>query len=237
VEAGRIEHATIDRAVERILRAKKGLGLFDGPAMREEIPSPQGERRALSRGIARSAVTRVRHRNGLLPLAMPGNGRLLILEPEHPHHPLEWGLHFRIHGLAEFARNHHDRIEHALFGAVPETQDVARICNAAEEADAVLISTFFRSRAGQTGLLTAPQVEMLRQVAGVGKPSVFVVSNPYVAAELPFADIIIASYGTNRFSVEAAVDVIFGELEPKGTLPVQVPESIDPSGVRIIAHD
>jgi hypothetical protein len=66
---------------------------------------------------------------------------------------------------------------------------------------------------------------------------IFIAANPYVIAELPFADTIIVTYGVNKTSVDAAVKVIFGDIIPVGALPVKIPKHIDSQNIKIIAHD
>jgi hypothetical protein len=47
--------------------------------------------------------------------------------------------------------------------------------------------------------------------------------NPYVVYELPPVPRLLAAYGNSDCSQRAAVKVWMGEIEPAGTLPVQMP--------------
>jgi len=237
IKKGRIETATIDAAVGRILRAKARIGLFENALDMPEPTTPIEQRRQLAVEIAEKSITLIRDEAKLIPVDPGRVGRALVLEPRHPGHTLEWGLQFSIFGLLEFAGKYHSRCEHALFDAQPADEQIAALAAKARGADLVLVSTFFRSLAGQTGLLTSRQVALLRQVAAAAKHTICVTSNPYVVAELPSIGTHLACYGTNKTSVAAAVDAVFGRLRPQGRVPVTIPDHIDPSKVEIIAHD
>lgn len=71
-----------------------------------------------------------------------------------------------------------------------------------------------------------------------GHPAViFIVSNPYVIPEIPFAQTILATYSTSKVSLQTAVDTLFGSVAASGKLPVQLPDDIDPQHVHLTAHD
>lgn len=68
LETGKIDLATVDRAVERVLRIKFELGLFDRPYVDpDKAPLPFDEDRALAREIARKSMVLLAN-DGLLPL-------------------------------------------------------------------------------------------------------------------------------------------------------------------------
>lgn len=236
VSRGEIKHDTINLAVARILRFKKLLGLSDNKLDMPEPKMPLESRQAIARQVAQKSITLFKDAKSTLPLKVLPESNLLCVEPSHPDHSLDWGLRFNIHGLSEFVKER-CRCNTCLFRSNPGAEDIADILDKAGSADMILISTFFRSKAGQTGLLTEGQVELLRQLNNLGKPTVFVVSNPYVISEIPFAETVVVSYGNDRMSVRAAVDVIFGAIQARGVLPVKIPDFIDPSKVKIIAHD
>jgi len=237
VKQGKIKRVTIDRAVSRIMKYKRQLGLLARQPAPPAVASAKAERQALAQKIAELSMTLVRNEDHLIPLEPQTIRKALIIEPSHPHHNLAWGLQFNLYGLSDFFQKHHIENELMLFGAHPGKEEIQAMAAQAGRADAVFVSTFFRSQAGQTGLLTTEQIAMLRRLHEVNPRVVCVVSNPYVIAELPFARHILVTYGSNYTSVEAAVKVLLGELKAPGHLPVTLPESIDPAQVKIIAHD
>ncbi|MGH3415830.1 MAG: glycoside hydrolase family 3 N-terminal domain-containing protein, partial [Actinocrinis sp.] len=86
VEAGRVEVALVDRALERVLRQKCELGLLDAhwspePEVlrRGEAVLDDAESRALARDLARRSIVLLRNEDGALPLA-PG-ARVAVVGP------------------------------------------------------------------------------------------------------------------------------------------------------------
>jgi beta-glucosidase len=80
VAAGRIEIATVDLAVARVLRAKLELGLFETPyVVPEEAEIPFDEDRALAREIARRSMVLLAN-DGTLPLR-PGLRTVAVIGP------------------------------------------------------------------------------------------------------------------------------------------------------------
>ncbi|MEU6222494.1 glycoside hydrolase family 3 N-terminal domain-containing protein [Streptomyces sp. NPDC047042] len=80
VERGLVEEATLDAAVSRVLTLKFRLGLFERPYEVPELPSPAAGR-ALSTALARSAVTLLHDRAGVLPLDPAKVSRLAVIGP------------------------------------------------------------------------------------------------------------------------------------------------------------
>ncbi|MCX6993415.1 MAG: glycoside hydrolase family 3 C-terminal domain-containing protein [Kiritimatiellaeota bacterium] len=237
VQEGAIKEATINRAVERILHYKKKLLLFRHKLDLPGIRTPRHKREALSVRIACESITLARDRKNSLPLRPPLAGKVLVLEPEHPNHPFEWGLHFNLYGIMEAIKDCAPLVETQLFGAHPDAAKIKTLLAHAQTAEVIFIGTAFRSKSGQTGLLTAGQVSLMKEINALGKTVVYIVSNPYVLAELPFADTVLVAYGNNYTSIKAAADVVFGRIKPQGRLPVQIPDFIDPAIVKILAHD
>lgn len=70
LEENRIDQATIDQAVERILRVKMWLGLFDYPYVEEtENDDLLEENKALALESAKSSIVLLKNKDDLLPLA------------------------------------------------------------------------------------------------------------------------------------------------------------------------
>ena len=76
VQAGKVTTAQIDKAVERILTMKFNAGLFEQPYTLDMAPalaSNTAQGIALARKAAEKSLVLLKN-NGVLPLAMPGNG-------------------------------------------------------------------------------------------------------------------------------------------------------------------
>jgi len=238
LEDGRMSIETIDTAVDRILRYKDKLRLFDEPHPTDNKPAmPLADRQAVAREVADKSVTIIRDDENMLPLLVDPTLKVLLLEPSHPYHEPEWGLKYNLFSICDALKQDYPNSDIRYFSSKAGAPENDEILELAAKADMVFISTSFKSQAGQVGLLNSVQVDLLRGVAEKCSKCVYVASNPYVASELPFAGTIVANYGPYRISVEAVRDAMLGKIEFKGKLPVELPQSIDPSGVEVICHD
>ena len=83
--------------------------------------------------------------------------------------------------------------------------------------------------------MTERQLEALKAVHSANPNMIAVVSNPYVASQLPFVDEIVCCYSTSSVAVEAAVDVIIGKEKALGVLRETIPEEMH-NEVEIVFH-
>ncbi|MBN1437160.1 MAG: glycoside hydrolase family 3 C-terminal domain-containing protein [Sedimentisphaerales bacterium] len=237
VRGGRLNVSVIDEAVERIFKYKNMINTPEVIQKASKAKTPKAVKDRLAREIAQKSITCARNSSRLIPIDDQNKAKILILEPEHPNHSLEWGLHFSIHGLNEYVMDHAEAVELKVFPTQPGVNDMNELCRLAGEHDYVMISTFFRSKAGQTGLLTKEQVALCKAIKETNRNTIFVVNNPYVISELGFAETVIVCYSNSRYNMEAVGDVIFGKIAAQGKLPVTVPDYIDPDDVVVLAHD
>ncbi|WP_319586278.1 glycoside hydrolase family 3 N-terminal domain-containing protein [uncultured Desulfobulbus sp.] len=239
IESGRIQMEVIDRAVTRILKYKEQLGLYKSPNPSDTKPQMLlDERHKVALEVAGKSITLIRDTQSLIPITPCDDMRVLLLEPANPNHPgFDWGLKYNMTSICDSLKEVFVNAEIKHFSSSSNSLETDEILSLAKNADIVFISTSFKSLAGQVGLLNADQVSLIQAVVAANERTVFVVSNPYVTAELPFAKTIIANYGPFKVSVEATRDVILGRMQPIGVLPVCLPDSIDPNNVETIAHD
>ncbi|WP_382303551.1 glycoside hydrolase family 3 N-terminal domain-containing protein [Herbiconiux sp. UC225_62] len=79
IASGRFDEALVDRSLERVLRQKVDLGVFDAPEAPTEIDLDPAESRAVARSIAEQSVVLLQNATGLLPLV--GTPRLAVIGP------------------------------------------------------------------------------------------------------------------------------------------------------------
>ena len=137
VEEGRVAEATVDRAVERLLRMKVDLGLFEGACVDADAAPAffdTAEQRALARDIAVKSLVLLKNEGAVLPFD-PALGRLAVIGPnaDSVRH-LQGDYHYPTHLEIVFGPIEPDEIGDAA--AVPALQP-------GEQRDAVDLADFF----------------------------------------------------------------------------------------------
>jgi len=233
VEEGQIPEERIDDAVRRILAAKFKLGVFEDPyvdpdSAEEVVGSP--EHQALSLEAARRSMTLIKN-NGILPLK--GTERILVAGLRAGDmDSLTGGWTSKQDGVTIV-----QAIEAATQGEVHYVPDAPQEAErlAAESDVAVVVvgepAYMHNPPWGASSLeLTSSQQEMLEAIHKTGTPIVVVVllARPYIltwCAENAAA--ILVAYLPGTQGGIAIADVLFGEVNPQGKLPVQLPRSMD----------
>lgn len=82
VERGLVKESVVDAAVSRVLALKFRLGLFELPGAAPRLPPPSPEAgRSLSTALARSAVTLLHDKAGVLPIDPARVSRIAVIGP------------------------------------------------------------------------------------------------------------------------------------------------------------
>ncbi len=195
--------ATSPETKDRINAARAGLG-GDLPPLRTVGSDSNGQ---LAQEIADAAVTVVR---GEPLLDLQPEDRLLLVSFER---------------TAATPADSTDGSELKLFERLRARHTVTReirITGPAEiddlpPADRVIVAT---SNASHDSL----QRTVVDRLASSGAdPVVIALRSPLDAAELPRARHVVCTYGWRPVQMEAAARVLFGELTPRGQLPVRLP--------------
>lgn len=231
VRDGILDEEIVNRACLRVLKQKYALGLFTNEK-REAVPKRDGW--AVAREIAKKSVTLIRDRKNSVPVNFDGK-KVMVMEPTHPANRLSFGLYSNMTLIKETLAQYVPQAELALFSPDATDEQIAQLSEQAKAADIVVFGTSFRSRSGQVGLMTNRQLEALKTVHAANPNMIAVVSNPYVASQLPFVDTIVCCYSTSSVAVEAAVNVIIGKEKALGVLRETIPEEMH-NKVEIVFH-
>jgi beta-N-acetylhexosaminidase len=212
VESGRVPRARLEASVARILEAKRRLGLFGADAAPRPLPEAELARdRALARRAADEAVTLVRN-DGLLPLKLADAQVLRLVLFHSPRYSVE---------AARFAAAvgaRHKLTEVVDLPVNPSTAAVAGAL-ALARAGAVVVGTY------QYGTPVPPnQAALVRGlIAGPAPVAAVSLMNPYDLQVSSGARAAICAYGMTDSALDAVARILFGELKPRGRLPVSVP--------------
>ena len=219
VETGRISRERLDRAVERVLEAKRRAGapVPDPERVFRVVDSPG--HRAVSEEIARRSLTLLREESGALPLARKARLVALVVTDT-----LERGIG------GELARELRNRLENApeifvLDGRASES-DVEAVAASASRADVVLACLFVRFQSGRGTIALPGTAKGAIERLLVSGARVVAVSfgSPYLLRELPRLTTYLCAWGSQPDMQVAAVRALFAEAPITGHLPVTIPE-------------
>jgi beta-N-acetylhexosaminidase len=218
VRSGEISERRIDRSVERILRMKRRLGLFRDPLVDEgKVASIVGKPAHLreAEAITERTTTLVKNDAGTLPLAAGTDAKALVTGS----------------GAATTATLAAQITERGLAGEAyatgsnPTDAAIAEAKLRAGAADLVVVVT-------SSVRLSAQQRKLVAELRAAGKPVIAVaVNEPYDIAYYPEVETYLATYSSRAVSLRALAKVLFGEVRPRGLLPVDIPAVGDPSTI------
>ncbi|MBI3003895.1 MAG: beta-glucosidase BglX [Ignavibacteriales bacterium] len=247
---GRILLEQVDRSVKRVLRMKFLLGLFSDPyrncdteTEKQTILHP--DHRAMARSVAQKSIVLLKNDKNILPLKKDLKS-ILVVGPlaESKSDPLGSG-HGK--GMAEDVVTVLDGIKRAVSAQSKvlyakgsgidsiDKRELQKARQMASRADVVLVvagetarmSGEAASRA-ELGIPTA-QHELIKAMQATGKPVVLVLMNGRPLAIPWEAGNISAILDIWFLGVEAGnavADVLFGEVNPSGKLPVTFPRTV-----------
>jgi beta-glucosidase len=257
VNQGLIDEATIDRAVRRLFRTRIRLGMFDPPAEvpYAQIPYSVNDapaHRALARRAAQEAIVLLKN-DGVLPLAKD-IGTIAVIGPNADDEEVLWGSYNGVPSATvtplvgiRNAVSASTRVIYAQGCALidSDTSGFAEALAAVEQADVTLfiggISQLVEGEgkmeeddpaAGDRTFIDLPSVQqdLLKQLYISGKPIILILLNggpvsiPWAAEHNPA---IIEAWYPGEEGGTAIADVLFGDYNPAGRLPVTVYRSLD----------
>ena len=245
---GKISQATVDEAVRRILRIKFRLGLFEHPYTDEARESSlilTSENRAVARAIAGRSMVLLKNERETLPLSKDIHS-IAVIGPlaDDRRSPLGWwsgdgksedtvtplmGIKAKVSATtkvsyAKGCDTQGDSSEgFAEAVALALDSDVA-IVFVGESAEMV------GEAASKSSLdLTGRQMELVKAVQATGKPTIVVLINGrpltvgWIVENTPA---VLEAWMGGTEAGNAIADVLFGDVNPSGKLPVTWPRTV-----------
>lgn len=215
VLAGEISRERLDESVARILRLKRRAGLFDHPfvdaaAAATIVGSPEHQQAELT--AARSAITLVQNTDGLLPLTLAAEQKILLVTVQSSETTADASAR-----LESFIASKHSNVQPIAITENPGTGARESVLEAAESADIIIFGT---SRAH----LFRGQRILVNNLVETGKPVIALgMREPYELASFPGVTSYLSLYTYRSCGLQAAAEVLFGEVSPTGRLPVAIP--------------
>jgi beta-glucosidase len=251
VREGKVDESLVDQAVRRVLEAKYRLGLFTDPyrysdSTRERARTLTPEHLAAARDMARKSIVLLKNAGPTLPLAKTV-GTLAVIGPlaDDAASALgPWAAAGRpedavtvLAGIRQAVVPSGTRVLYAK-GAEARGEDTtgfAAALRVASEADAVVLvlgeDRDMSGEASNRSSLDLPGVQqhLAERVQAIGKPVVVLLMNgrplstPWLEAHVPA---IVEAWYLGVQTGPAVADVLFGDYNPGGKLPISVPRTV-----------
>lgn len=248
VKEGNVSEALIDRAVGRILEQKFRLGLFEDPYVDPEHAlkvTHTKESQAVALNVAREGIVLLKNENNILP-AQKNIKRIAVIGPNADHKMNQLG-DYTADVVLQKAVTVLDGIRAKVS---PETSvsyikgceiigdehnEVSKAREIAKAADlAIVVLGESSERPGTNGEgydvasldLTGLQEDLLKAVCETGTPTILVLINGrplsirWAAEKIPA---IVEAWLPGEMGGQAVAEIIFGDCNPSGKLPITVP--------------
>ena len=250
VKDGKVPVALIDDAVKRILRKKFELGLFDDPfrfsnTQRETELSGNAQHRAIARDMAKKSIVLLKNNNNLLPLSKTTKtvaviGPLVKSEDDMlGFWSTSWPDNSDVVSQWEGLQNKLGNSTKLVYAKGCEISDTscagfAEAIAAAQSAEVVIVSVGERremsgeAKSRANIHLPGVQEELIQALYATGKPLVVLINagRPLVfnwtADNVPA---IVYTWWLGSEAGNAIADVLFGDYNPSGKLPMTFPRT------------
>ncbi len=255
VREGRVSMETIDRSVRRILRLKYRLGLFENPYVDPdravEVRHTQ-EHQKLALQAAREGIVLLKNENDLLPLDKNIDS-IAVIGPNADHDKNQLGDYTArvvtqdivtvLDGIKEKV-SASTRVDYVRGCDVigDDVNELAEAREAAEKADVAVVvvgENEWRTpdKKGTNGEafdvasldLTGMQQDLIKTVHATGTPTIVVLVNGrplsirWTAEHVPA---ILNAWICGEKGGAAVADILFGDTNPSGRLPITVPRHV-----------
>lgn len=254
VQKGMLKESDLDPNVKAVLRAKFKLGLFEHPGSPKmvwtKLPAyDTPSHRALAKKVAEEGIVLLKNENHLLPLkkdiksiAVIGPDANLAQLGDYSATPSPGQLVTVLQGI----KSHVSADTKVLYAkgcdvGSKDTSGMAEAVRTASQADVVVLVVGDNSRKeggeitsgenydGATLKIPGMQPQLIKAIAATGKPIVLVLVNgkPFVLSwEAKHIPAIVESWYPGEEGGGATADILFGDANPSGKLPITFPRSV-----------
>ena len=250
IASGKLDEKVLDEAVRRVLRLKFDLGLFDNPYLYSDVSREKKEVRSnenleIARDIAKRSIVLLKNEKHVLPIkssvksiAVIGplaanksemNGSWSFFgEVQHPVSILE--------GIQARAGRNVKVLHHEGCGLYDNsTENFQEPVSVAKQADVVVMvvgeSSVMNGEGASRADIKLPgvQEDLVKAVTAAGKPTVVLLINgrPLTIEWIHNnVDAILETWTLGSEAGNAVADVLFGDYNPSGKLPVTFPRTV-----------
>lgn len=213
VQAKHLE-PTVEKAARKVFDLKKQMGLLDNS---RAVPAPIEEayHMALAK-ISAESVTLVRDRKKLLPFKPAANKKPTVCAVFFA--PARFADQLMSFSKPFLQKGWTIRSYNAAL--TPRKKDSQRAAACAKGADLLIVTSL--QWADKTNI---NQKNAINGLIGENPNTVFISTmSPYDIKNYPEADVVLATYGLNKYVLQTAADIILGNQSAHGVLPVDLPD-------------
>ncbi|WP_324690737.1 beta-glucosidase BglX [Flavobacterium cheonhonense] len=252
VAENKVPMSVVDEAVKRILRKKFELGLFDDPFKfcskeRQEKALNNPEHAKIARDVAAKSIVLLKNDNQILPLSKETKTIAFIgpmVKPKRINHGF-WAVDLKdvdstyIVSQWEGLQNKVGKKTKLLYARGCGVEDMSKAgfqeaIDAANQADVVILSIGERwnmsgeAKSRSNLQLPGVQEDLIKELQKTGKPIVILINagRPLIfnwtADNMPT---IVYTWWLGSEAGNAIADVLFGDYNPSGKLPMSFPRS------------
>ncbi len=254
VQKGLLSESDLDPNVRRVLSAKFKLGLFENPGPEkmnwEKLPAyDTPEHRALARDVAINGSVLLKNDNGLLPLRKDIQ-TIAVIGPDADEAQIgDYSPKIATNQLVtvlQGVKSHvsaQSKVSYARGCDVlsQDTSGIAEAVDIAKQADAIILvvgdsahpggkkSTTGENVDGATLEIPGVQRQLIKEIQATGKPVVLVLVNgkPFTLNwESEHIPAILETWYPGEEGGNATADLIFGDSNPAGRLPITFARSV-----------
>ena len=256
VNEGKLNVSRVDEAVSKILEAKFKLGLFENPFVdisniAQEVLTPEHRNTALEQ--ARKGIV-LQKNSGFLPLKNTKGKRLFIAGPNADNMTIlgDWAspqpeenLITVKEGIESLSKKYGYTTDYFDVGQRSKEINQSAISTAKDkalESDITVLvlgeNSFRHDWANKTTgenidratlTLSGNQLELAKAIKATGKPFivVYVSGSPIAEPWLEeHAEAVLNAWEPGMYGGQAIAEILFGEVNPSGKLPLTVPRSV-----------
>lgn len=213
VQAKHLE-PVVEDAARKVFDLKKQMGLLDNS---RAVPAPIEEayHMALAK-ISAESVTLVRDRKKLLPFKPAANKKPTVCAVFFA--PARFADQLMSFSKPFLQKGWTIRSYNAAL--TPRKKDSQRAAACAKGADLLIVTSL--QWADKTNI---NQKNAINGLIGENPNTVFISTmSPYDIKNYPEADVVLATYGLNKYVLQTAADIILGNQSAHGVLPVALPD-------------
>lgn len=221
VKDGTISRQRLDESVYRILEHKLENKIFESPYV-DVAAAPavfsNPVHKADAQAISDRTTTLVKNDDDLLPLA-PGAKNVLVAG---------WGVDTTA-GIAAGLQKRGATTQVLQSGTTPTDAQIDAAVAAAAGKDLVVVPTNnawqINPATGQPTPASVAQTKLVKALLATDTPVIVTaMRNPYDVTSFPEAATVLDTYGYTSHQLESLVRVLYGEVNPSGKLPVEIPD-------------